>query len=192
MDDDKEIILTLQYEDGTQGKRKLLAIFEADNGNEYAALIVLNDDDSVQEGADIELVRAKPYQNENMEEDYIIERINSEAELQVAIDAFDRLAPVENAEAENDLLTLSFKNGNGQFEDWSVVDVFDHNGRKYIALIPLSEVKGNGDVNIHLMRLKLTVQSGIEGCEVFSIPSDMEYDEVERVFQNRVNEANKT
>lgn len=187
---DKEIILTMQYEDGTQAQRKLLTIFEA-AGKEYAALIVLNDDGSEREGADIELVQAQPYANEDMEEDYILSGITSEAELIEAREAFDRLVSAEGGSdsglnESSDFLTLSFKNEKGQFEDWKVVDVFDNGGRKYIALIPSSEAQDNENVKIYLMRLKLTVQAGIEGCEVSSIQSDMEYEEVERAFERRV------
>ena len=38
MEENKNIILTMQYEDGTTGKRELLSIFKAENGRDYAAL----------------------------------------------------------------------------------------------------------------------------------------------------------
>lgn len=196
MVENKNVILTMQYEDGTTGKRELLSIFKADNGRDYAALLPLNDDESVQDGASIELARVKLYQNEDMEEDYLIEGITTEAELQTAKEAFEQLSVVVTDETDeasiDDLPTLSFKNGNGQFEDWKIVDVFDHNKRKYIALIPVSDNTDGENINIHLMRLELTVQGGIEGCEVSTIPSDMEYEEVAGVFAKRVSEANET
>lgn len=196
MAENKNIILTMQYEDGTTGKRELLSIFKADNGRDYAALLPLNDDESVQDGTSIELARVKPYQNEDMEEDYLIEGITTETELQTAKEAFEQLSIVAADETDeasvDDLPTLSFKNGNGQFEDWKIVDVFDHNKRKYIALIPVSDNTDGENINIHLMRLELTVQGGIEGCEVSTIPSDMEYEEVAGVFAKRVSEANET
>lgn len=196
MAENKNIILTMQYEDGTTGKRELLSIFKADNGRDYAALLPLNDDESVQGGASIELARVKSYQNEDMEEDYLIEGITTEAELQTAKEAFEQLSVVVTDETDeasiDDLPTLSFKNGNGQLEDWKIVDVFDHNKRKYIALIPVSDNTDGENINIHLMRLELTVQGGIEGCEVSTIPSDMEYEEVAGVFAKRVSEANET
>jgi len=196
MNEEKNIVLTMAYADGTSGLRELLSIFKADNGRDYAALLPLNEDESVQENANVELARVKPYQNDEMEEDYIIDGITTDAELQTAREAFERLSfvtvdEVDEANVE-DLPTISFKNGNGQFEDWKVVDVFDHNNQKYIALIPISEVEGGGNINIHLMRLVLTVQGGVEGCEASTIPSDMEYEEVANVFENRVNEANRT
>jgi len=196
MNEEKNIVLTMEYEDGTSGLRELLSIFKADNGRDYAALLPLNKDESVQENANVELVRVKPYQNDEMEEDYIIDGITTDAELQTAREAFERLSfvtvdEVDEANVE-DLPTISFKNGNGQFEDWKVVDVFDHNNHKYIALIPVSEVEDGVNINIHLMRLVLTVQGGVEGCEASTIPSDMEYEEVANVFENRVNEANRT
>lgn len=196
MAENKNIILTMQYEDGTTGKRELLSIFKADNGRDYAALLPLNDDESVQDGTSIELARVKPYQNEDMEEDYLIEGITTETELQTAKEAFEQLSIVAADETDeasvDDLPTLSFKNGDGQFEDWKIVDVFDHNKRKYIALIPVSDNTDGENINIHLMRLELTVQGGIEGCEVSTIPSDMEYEEVAGVFAKRVSEANET
>ena len=150
----------------------------------------------MQDGASIELARVKPYQNEDMEEDYLIEGITTEAELQTAKEAFEQLSIVATDETDeasiDDLPTLSFKNGNGQLEDWKIVDVFDHNKRKYIALIPVSDNTDGENINIHLMRLELTVQGGIEGCEVSTIPSDMEYEEVAGVFEKRVSEANET
>ena len=195
MEDRKNIILTMQYEDGTNGKRELLSIFKADNGREYAALLPLDENESVQGGASIELVRIKPYQNEDMEEDYLIEGITTEAELRTATEAFERLEVVTAEEGDeasiDDLLTISIKNGKGQFEDWKVVDVFDHNGRKYIALIPISDVEDDGNINIHLMRLALTVQGEIEGCEITTIPSDMEYEDVSRIFEKRMSENNE-
>ncbi len=248
MEENSNIILTMEYEDGTVEKKELLSIFRAENGCDYAALIAVNEDEKEreQEDTNIELVRVKPFQNENMEEDYLIECIESEDELLVAKEAFekslqqpdktdleyllsglqavreviitpllqeiDKMDPDKleyllnelqatkeaieqlqqeiNKDKENvEELVLSFKNG-GKFEDWKIVDVFDHNGRKYIALIPESELN-NENINIHLMRLNLTVQDGIEGCEVYSITSDMEYEEVERVFANRINATNK-
>lgn len=94
--------------------------------------------------------------------------------------------------ADDNGLTLSFKNGEEQFENWTVVDIFPHNGRKYVALIPLMGNDDGGDINItiHLFRIALTTQNGIEGCDVTPIPSDMEYEDVASAFEKRVNEAN--
>lgn len=198
MEDMKNVVLTIDYDDGTSGKRELLSIFKAENGRDYAALLPLNDDETVQENVSVELVRVKQYKNEDMEDDYLIEGISSEAELKTATEAFEQLEIVDTGEQDvaekqnttmEELLTLCFKNGNGQFEEWKVVDVFEHRNRKYIALIPASEYKDE-NININLMRLDLTVQGGIEGCEVTTIPSDMEYDDVASVFEKRVNEAN--
>ena len=113
MEENKNIILTMQYEDGTTGKRELLSIFKAENGRDYAALLPLNEDETAQDGASIELVRVTPYQNEDMEEDYMIESITTEAELQTAKEAFEQLSVVATDEADeasiDDLPTLSFQ-----------------------------------------------------------------------------------
>ena len=181
MEDKKNTILEIQYIDGTHGKRKLLSIFQAGNGQDYAALMPLNEDESVQDSEIVELVRVKLCQNDNMEEDYLLESISTETELQVAAEAYE----VYKGETEQtdavDLLTLSCKNDKGQLEDWKVVDVFVVSDRRYIALTPVTDAE-DSNINIYLMRLNLTVQGGVEGCEVTSIPSDMEYEEVAHVF----------
>ena len=196
--ENKNIIITMEYADGTSGKRELLSIFKAENGRDYAALLPLNDNETVQDNASIELVRVKKYENEDLEEDYLIEGISSGEELKTASEAFEQLEIVSvvgeddttaQDKAFDDLQTISFKNGNGQFEDWKIVDVFEHHNRKYIALIPMTETEGE-TININLMRLTLTVQGGIEGCEVTTIPSDMEYEDVASVFEKRVNSNN--
>lgn len=195
MDENEKIVLTMGYEDGTSGKRELLSMFDAENGRKYAALLPLNDDETIQAGASVELVRIKPYVNEDMEQDYLVDGITTDAELTTAREAFEQLmcvtvddeAPEPNVE---DLQSISFKNKNGQFEDWKIVDIFDLNNQKYIALIPFSEAKGGENINIHLFRLALTEQGGIEGCEVTSILSDMEYESVATAFEKRVNESN--
>ena len=196
MENRKNIVLTMEYADGTRGIRELLSIYKADSGRNYAALLPLNEDETVQENASVELVRINPYTNDEMEEDYIIEEITTEAELQTATEAFERLDIVAAAEADGtsveNLPTISFKNGNGQFEDWKMVAVFDHKNRKYVALLPMSDVANHDSINIHLMRIDLTVQEGVEGCEVTSIPSDMEYEEVASIFQRRMDEVDES
>lgn len=189
----KNIILTMQYEDGSKSKREILSIFKADNGCSYAALLPVNDDESVQDNASIELVRIETYKNE-LEVDYVIEGITTEAEFKIATEAFEQLEVIDNETIDEtsveDLPVLFFKNAQGKFEEWKVVDVFDHNNRKYIALIPMLEIKDGTNIEIHLMRVTLTTQGEIEGCEVSSIPSDMEYEEVSKIFERRVNETN--
>lgn len=189
MDENKNIVLTITFEGGTVGKRELLSIFSADNGRKYAALLPLNDDETVQTDANIELVRVTPFINDDDKDDYIIEGITTDEELSTAKEAFDKLPLVEIGADEDsdigDLPTVSFVSGNGEAEDWRILDVFDHDNRKYIALIPESEINER-NINIHLMRLELTNQNGEEGCEVSSIPSDMEYEEVLKVFESRI------
>lgn len=189
MEDDKKIILTIQYDEGTTERKELLSIFKADNGRDYAALVPVDDAEKIREGADIELVRVKQYFDEDMREDYLIDGITTEAELQTAKEAFERLSAAEideNSEGMESFPILSFMNDNGNYEEWKAVDVFEHNHRMYIAMIPLAIIGNDSNINIHLMRLKLTVDSGIEGCEVTAIPSDMEYEEVAGVFEKRV------
>ena len=188
--EEKRIVLTLELADGVQGKRELISLFDAENGRTYAALLPLNDDETVLTNGDIELVRAKQYENDEGAIDFMIESINNDTELSTAKEAFEKLSVIENDEGSEpnigDLPTMTFKNGTGQLEDWKVVDTFDHNNRSYIALIPMSEAGEGGNINLHLMRMFLMVQGGIEGCEVSAIPSDMEYEEVAAIFAKRI------
>lgn len=106
---------------------------------------------------------------------------------------FDTLAVADMGEEASfaDLPTIAFENEKGETEDWKLVDFFEHRKRNYVALIPLSEAKNGGNnISIHLMRIELTSQNGVEGCIITAIPSDMEYDEVAAVFDKRVCSAN--
>ena len=98
MEDKENIVLTMEYADGTSGKRDLLSIFKAENGRDYAAILPLNDDETVQENASVELVRVTQYKNEYLEIDYLIECISSEAELKTATEAFEQLEIVDTVE----------------------------------------------------------------------------------------------
>ena len=183
------LILTIDYLDGSKGKRELISIFSAPNEKEYAALLPLNDDETSIEGASIELLRAKKFINDDNEEDYFIEGIDSEEELKVATESFENLLD-ENDTSDEELQVISFTNDRGEVEDWKVIDVFECNNRKYIALIPVDNNESEIDnINIYLMRLELIVQGGVEGCEVTPILSDMEYDDVISEFEKRVNNS---
>ena len=69
-----------------------------------------------------------------------------------------------------------------------MVDTFDCNSRKYIALIP-ADADNATHIEMHIMLLELVAQGGVEGCEVYTIPSDMEFDKASRKFEYWVNEA---
>lgn len=194
MEETKNIVLTMQYDDSTYGMYELLSIFKAENGRDYAALLPLNEDETPRENANIELVRVKQYRNEEMQEDYLIEGIGTDAELETAKAAFENLrpAPLEEpsesggVEMNEGLPVMTFRNGNGRMEDWIIADIFELSTRQYIALIPADE-SDEDNISIHLMRLQLTVQGGVEGCEVSSIPSDMEYEVAAKEFEKRLN-----
>ncbi len=180
------LILTIDYLDGSKGKRELISIFSAYNGREYAALLPLNDDETAIEGASIELLRAEKFINDNNEEDYFIDGIESEEELRVVTEAFESLLD-EKSDVNEELQVITFTNDKGEVKDWKIIDVFDCNNRKYIALIPMDNNQNQIDnINIYIMRLELIVQGGIEGCEVTPILSDMEYDDVICEFERRV------
>ena len=183
----ENMILTMEYTDGSK-QYELLTIFEGENEKIYAALKLCYDEEN-----NIELVRLKPYKDNNIEEDYILEEITTETELEIAKEAFKKTVNKYDEfieETLDDLLTLTFEGKKGK-ENYKVINVFEHNKRNYIALISTnpSDLYENEDININLMRLELTVQNEIEGCEISPILSDMEYEEVSRIFESRVNES---
>lgn len=188
MGEEQNTILTIQYEDNTVEKRELLSIFKGSNDQEYAALLQLDDNENVLEKAAIELVRINRCVNDDLTEGYVIEAITTDEETQIAKAAFSKLAMAgEDENNLEDLSILTFCNGNGEMEDWRIVDIFDYKDNKYVALIPVSD---NLEISIHLMRIVLTQQDGIEGCEVYSIPSNIEYEEVAEVFRKRTQAPN--
>lgn len=182
---ENKIVMMLDYEDGTKGKRELLSIFPANNGNEYAALLPLNDDETPMLNANVELIRAVPFINEDNETDYKLEAISSEGEFAAAQEAFSKISEGSEPEELDDLPTLTFPNENGEDEEWQIADIFEHRNRKYVALIPKSSIVED-NAEIHLMRFTLKEQDGVEGYEVSSIPSDMEFEDVSKVFEARI------
>lgn len=193
MNEDNKIVFSMEYEDGTSGLRELLSIFTADNEQEYAALLPLNEDGSEREDASIELVRLNPFVDEDGYQDYRMEGIDTDEEFQIALRAFEGglTAAVEGeggAEDEDAPLTLTIPDKDGNVVEWSVVDVFDHYNRKYIALIPMEGVADDEDIGIYLMRLNVTGEEGFEECDLMHISSDMEYDAVVRAFEARMAE----
>lgn len=192
----EKIIITLNCGNGDTRKCELLRVFKADNGKDYAAL------SPIDSGAEkeIEFFSASPMKNNSGSYDYAIQNIIDEKETAYAKNAYAELsavAPTENYATEADeisvdmLQSVSFVNDKGEAEEWKLVDVFDLNNRKYVALISVAEVKNSdrSNVNIHLMRAKPQHENidGEQEYDIMPIISDMEYEEAERAFARRVN-----
>lgn len=61
--ENNRIILTLELPSGVVEERELASLFNAENGRTYAALLPLDDNGDVVSNGNIELVRAKKYEN---------------------------------------------------------------------------------------------------------------------------------
>lgn len=188
--ENNRIILTIELPSGVVEKRELASLFNAENGRTYAALLPLDDNGDVVSNSNIELVRAKKYENEEGELDFIIENIYNEVELATAKEAFDKLLVIEeNVESEptiSDLPSITFENNEGQLIEWKVAYIFKYKNRDYVGLIPMTDENIGGNINLHLMRISFIKEGELEGCEVTAIPSDMEYEEVAKVLSEQV------
>lgn len=85
---------------------------------------------------------------------------------------------------ENENVTITLLNEQGQEYDCTVLTVFEKNGRDYIALLPVVET----ETSIQIYRYKTTMQDGVEGIEIFNILSDMEFEEALAVFKSLIKE----
>lgn len=83
----------------------------------------------------------------------------------------------------DDLMMISIKDQYGNEVECSVISVFEHNRRDYIALMP-DEKDENGEFSILIYRY--SIQENEEGIQLYSITSDMEYDEVINIFSNQI------
>lgn len=197
----EKIILSLELEDGTQEKCEILTFFEAKNGRTYAALQPLNDDETPKADVAVALVRAVPCKSESGEDDYMIKTIRSDMELETAIEAFTGLDFViddaesssagsdETAETDTDLPTISLPTVDGGNEDFTMLDAFEIVDRKYVALMPINN--DGEEITVQLYRAEFTEQSGVEGMNLITITSDAEFQEAQKVFENRLNTEDK-
>ena len=192
MENEKNMILELQSEDGTSVKRELISIFES-NGHQYAALLPVDDNEKVIEGASVELVRADPYQDEEIGDDYMLSEIKSDEELEAAKSEFEKLFAAQiQVDNLDELQTLTFTKDDGSCEQWKVLDLFEHSNHTYIALISADVNPEVENTDINLMRAELKTKDGIEECDVYAIPTDEEYEEAANVFEQRIVLASKT
>jgi len=172
---DDKIVVVLRVFD-TMKKFELLSFFDAANEKSYAALMPLNEDETPEENAAVQLLRANPVQTEDGE-DFEFESIADEEEFNYALEAFSQLQIIEEAEPgegeplEDALPVISLMNAAGHYEDCQLVDVFDVGKRKYVAVMPMETETGEPEVR--LFRAEITEQDGVEGINVSSIPSDM-------------------
>lgn len=179
-----ETILDVDFENGTKGKRELIAAFRAQNENCYFALCPVGENGESQEDV-IELVRAVIKDNG---EDYALESIDTEEEFELACITFNAVhnSFMEEANAVPDLsFNISLQNENGVLEEYEFIDIFECHGQQYIALIPESEVDDN-NITIRLMRFDRVLLDDEANFKVTAIPSEAEYNEALDVFETRL------
>ena len=86
-----------------------------------------------------------------------------------------------------DMTIITITDQSGNKVECSVVTVFEHNHRDYIALIP-EEADEQGNYNILLFRYRILENSGDEGIVIENISADMEFDEVLHKFNQIMEE----
>ena len=97
---------------------------------------------------------------------------------------------MEELNQEEELLMITLTDAEGNSVKCSVITEFEHNGRNYIALIP-SEDKGSDNYDLLLFRYHIVVKDGEEGIKIENISNDMEFDEVVRIFNEKMSDENK-
>jgi len=194
---DENMVLSIAFDDDTEQNFELLSIFDADNGERYAAMFPYDRKEG--EIPPVSLFRVKPKLTADGE-DYDVFSIASNEEFNIALEAFERQTyvipdPSNDSEIEEEIPIITLNDDNGHSHDWQFIDTFTTNGREYIALMPIDsndETGNDGQINIHLFRMARTSQGGrLEGIEVNNIPSDMEYEAALAVFEKRVSASNE-
>lgn len=188
-------VLTLRMTDGGEQRFELLSVFEAENGSSFAALMPLGEDDAPEADASVQLVRAIPTHDDEGGDDYTFESISDDNEFEIALDAFGKLdfvqtdapeAPADDSE-EVSFPVISLMNPSGVYEDCQLVDIFKVGNRQYVAVMPIETP--DGEPETRLFRATITKEAGIEGINVSTIPSDMEFEEAVRVFKSRLKDS---
>lgn len=198
MSEQERIILSVEFADGKKARREVMAIFPAENGRTYAALLPITAAGNAEPGGAIELVRATPCKTGDGEDDYIIGAIKSDMELDIARAAFLLLelpAPETVTEEEQTeenttapLPSLQIISEDGEEQTWQIVDIFTVEDIQYAAMTliaPLSAEKKIGE-DVSLFRVENAVQDGMEGLSVSSIPSAEEFEKVKNAFEERL------
>lgn len=85
------------------------------------------------------------------------------------------------------VISLTDKDGNNT--DCTIITTFEHNNRDYIALMP-HEQDENNKFNILLFRYKKASLNESEGIQIENIASDMEFEEVLKIFNDMLEKEN--
>lgn len=186
---DESFIIRLELTDGTVERKEVVAIFPAENGQTYAAMLPIGEDGEL--GHEIEFFRATPCKDGDGNDDYKIGGIQSEAELDCALTGFAKLDFSETAERETSRLhqpeppalpSFSMENENGDMTLWQMLDLFTVDGRQYAAAIPASQTE-NG---ISIFRLKPATCDGQEGFTLDEICTNEEFEIAKQEFERRL------
>lgn len=88
----------------------------------------------------------------------------------------------DDIDTEKDFV-ITITADDGHTADYTVLRVFTAGGRDYIALIPHDD---NIAFKIELFRYSITSLDGMEGIELSTIISDMEYETAKHVFESLI------
>ncbi len=188
---EENIILELEREDGSKYLRLLVEFFKSYNGRTYAVLLPVNDDETIESDADYEIVRATPVTNENGLQDYEIESIPDEDEMNAVSEEIrvkwvtemnDNDLTMNSDEPKDNYSIVEITDANGETFDCYIADVFEARGRNYAALFKVSDEQSD-EKTYYLFRAEYKEQDGIEGVELSPIVSDMEFEDVNSLFK---------
>lgn len=187
---EENIILEIEHEDGSKSLKALVEFFESQNGNTYAVLLPLNED-GVIESADYEIVRAKPIMDDEGLQDYEIESIHTEDEMNAVSEELrvkwvaelnDEVQTFDAIEQEEEYAVVEVTDEKGVKHECYIADVFQARGRTYAALARVSE-RDKDERTYYLFRAEQKAQDGTEGVELSPIVSDMEFEDVNSIFE---------
>lgn len=196
--DQERLIIDVPFCDNTTGRREVLKIFLADNGRTYAALLPVTATNTPEPGARIELVRADPCVDGQGREDYSIDAIKSDMELDCAEAAFRKLniqlpepETVDTEPLDKDtspLPIVMLEDEYGVQQEWQVVSSFPVEERSYVALMLVPEfvTEETDGTHIILCRAEEVTQNGQEGLMISSIEKEEEYEKVSQVFESLI------
>ena len=193
------IKITLTYDDGSTEEKEIGGIFEAENGNTYA---VLYDDKTIIDGT-IEFVRLIPFKNDDGEEDFHIENLNSEEEYEIVTRAFNNIISTTfddtdtNVSADEDTVSqadepiktldgeeILLSGADGTRVKWILIKMFDFQTHTYAVM------RKKDKDELHILRAIVTdtPNANFANCRFDSIDSDEEFQKVQDYFIKRFSE----
>lgn len=183
--------ITLAYDDGSTEEKEVGGIFEAENGNTYA---VLYDDKTTTKGT-IEFIKLIPFKNDDGEDDFHIDNLNSEEEYEIVTKAFNNIINSDTSDENTDFRTeepiktldgeeILLSGEDGTRVKWILIKMFDFQTHTYAVM------RKKDEDELHILRAIVTdtPNSNFANCRFDGIDSDEEFQRVQDYFVKRFSE----